>query len=1064
MKLDAIRRSAITGRWPIGPWQARTADFSAVGEYRFDGDWAEIAGETFWPAGKTAFIRAAAATPPGVPVENLFIQFDAEGLEGLLSVDGRPYAGIDANHLRVLVPHAGRLTLEAEFVSLLAALHRAELRREHSRLREVAFIQVDRAVEAAYFDFWFTWEAGQQAKDARRKQLLQAALEAALLVVDLTAPAETYRSQIAAARALLAERIAAIAPDPEAGRIYLTGHSHIDTAWLWPLRETVRKCARTFATACRMMERFPNYHFTCSQPQLYAYTKQHFPALYAEIKKWVATGRWECTGGPWVEMDCNVPSGEALIRQMLHGLRFFREEFGARPHSLWLPDVFGYPASLPQILAGCGLRDFYTNKLHWQARNVFPVNLFWWEGIDGSRVLAHIPKLRNYYNGWPNPEQFIIAWDNFEQKALYDEVMLPFGFGDGGGGPTEEMLEFAARAGAFPGLPACRQGGGEAYFDEVRRRMTKDEGRTTNDEVRAQLGQEPTISAQSPCHPVTLSPALPIWAGELYLETHRGTYTTHSEIKRANRKNELALREAEIAGFMAAAAGVPVDLTPLDAAWENLLLLQFHDILPGSSIGEVYREAAADHARIAATARAVRDAAWRGIAGQVAGAGEIVAFNSLSWPRADVATVTLPEGALPVAMSCDCAPAVELVGADGRTTPGQVVRQADGQVELAFAAAGLPATGYARFTVRQAAAAAESSLRISPQRIENRFFRIEVDADGCLTRLLDKRQDREVIPLGQRANELQLFQDGPEREAAWNIHATFEKRTYDWDPGTTVEVVEAGPVRAGLRITRRYRGSTLVQEVRVYDQLPRIDFVTQADWQARQVLLKAAFPVAVRAPRAAFEIQFGAVERPTHRNTSWEQEKFEVCAHRWADLSETGYGVSLLNDCKYGYDVRDNVLRLTLLRGPESPDPDADRGRHEFTYALFPHAGGWGEGETARRGWELNAPAVCVATDERRRTTDEREGTPAAHSFLDIAGPAILEAIKPAEDGDGWIVRLYEPNGGRGQVTLRSPRPWRQVERCNLVEEAGAELAAAGQAVTFPIQPFEIVALRVRFG
>ena len=242
----------------------------------------------------------------------------------------------------------------------------------------------------------------------------------------------------------------------------------------------MRKCSRTFATAARLMERYPDYRFSCSQPQLYAYTKKHFPALYAEIKKWVATGRWECTGGPWVESDCNVPSGEALIRQMLHGLRFFREEFGARPHSLWLPDVFGYPASLPQILQGCGLRDFYTNKLHWQARNLFPVNLFWWEGIDGTRVLAHIPKLRNGYNGWPNPEQLMIGWDNFEQKAVYDELLFPFGFGDGGGGPTEEMLEFTARATAFPGLPACRQGGGEAYFDEVRGRLTTDD-RTTDD-------------------------------------------------------------------------------------------------------------------------------------------------------------------------------------------------------------------------------------------------------------------------------------------------------------------------------------------------------------------------------------------------------------------------------------------------------------------------------------------------------------------------------------------------------------------------------------------------------
>ena len=1112
MKLDTIRRRAATGRWPIGPWQARTADFVAVGEYRFDGDWTPCVGEAFWPAGKTVFIRTIAETPADAAAGDLFIQFDAEGLEGLLSVDGRPYAGIDANHLRVAVPHAGRLELEVEFASLLAALYRPDLRRERSRLREVAFVQIDRESEAAYYDFWFAWEAGQQARDARRKQLLQAALEDALLLIDLTAPEDEYRRQVAAGRALLADRTAAIAPDPEAGRIYLTGHSHIDTAWLWPLRETVRKCARTFATACRLMERYPDYRFSCSQPQLYAYTKRYYPALYEEIKKWVATGRWECTGGMWVESDCNVPSGEALIRQILHGLRFFRKEFGARPHTCWLPDVFGYPASLPQILAGCGLRDFFTVKLHWQARNVFPVNLFWWEGIDGSRVLAHIPRLRHMYNGWPNPEQLTIAWEQFEQKAIYDEVLFPFGFGDGGGGPTAEMLEFAARAAAFPGLPATRQGGGEAYFDEVRARWTpnpptpfpaREGGEVLPSPLRGGAGGEvaPNPPAPFPTREggeelpsplrggaggeVLPSPlrggaggevggaggevggaggeALPTWVGELYLETHRGTYTTHGEIKRANRQNELLLREAEIAGFMAEAAGMPTDLRPLDAAWENLLLLQFHDILPGSSIGEVYREAAADHTRIAATARAARDAAWRHLAAQAAGPAEIVAFNSLSWPRGDVATVVLPEGALPVHMGCDCAPALELVAADGRPRPGQVVRQADGQVELAFAAEGVPATGYAAFALRQAAAAADSSLRISPRLIENRFFRIELDADGCIVRLLDRRYGREVIPAGRRGNELQLFQDGPEREAAWNIHATFEKRRYAWDPDVTIAVIEAGPVRGGVRITRRYRTSTIVQDVLVYDHLPRIDFVTQADWQERQVLLKAAFPVAVRSPRATFEIQFGAVERPTHRNTSWEQEKFEVCGHRWADLSEPGYGVSLLNDCKYGYDVRDNVLRLTLLRGPESPDPDADRGHHRFTYALYPHAGDWTQADTVRRGWELNVPVVCIATDHRP-TADDRPTTARAASFLQVEGPAVLEAIKPAEDGDGWIVRLYEPHGGRGTVTLRSERPWREIVSCNLVEENAGPIAAAGQIATLPIRPFEIVALRMRFG
>jgi alpha-mannosidase len=1004
-KLDFIRRRATAQCWPITGWQARTTDHLAPGEYRYDGDWSAISGESQWPAGKTLFLRTAADTPAS---GNLFIQFDAQALEGMLSVNGRPFTGVDANHLRIAVPAQQHLELAAEFMCVSDSLSRPERRSEKARLREVAFVEIDAEIEALYYDLWFTWDAAKQARDERRRQRLHAALEQALLAIDVTAPQDAFCADVSHARALLRNAIAAIAPDPEGGRIFLTGHSHIDTAWLWPLRETVRKCGRTFSTACRQMERYPDYRFSCSQPQLYAYTKQHFPELYEEIKGWVRAGRWECTGGMWIEADCNVPSGEALVRQVLHGVRFFREEFGARPRACWLPDVFGYPGSMPQILKGCGLDYFYTNKLHWQARNPFPAHLFWWEGIDGTRVLAHIPRLKSYYNGWPNPEELNVAWDNFSQKAIYAETMFPFGFGDGGGGPTDAMLEFAARAAHFPAVPQARQGVEEDYFDDV----------------------------------VAASPALPAWVGELYLETHRGTYTTQGAIKRANRKNELLLRDAEILASLANISGASIDMARLLPAWENLLLLQFHDILPGSSIAEVYREGLADHAAIAAVAGAVRDEATRALAPR----GDITVFNTLSWARSDVAAATIPAPQT----------AIELVGADGKAIPCQVVSSTNGQAEIVFGPQAVPALGQASFTIRPAAIAPDLPIRASAHHIENRFFALDLDASGNITRIYDKRYKREVVPVGQTANRLQLFQDGPEPEAAWNVHATFERREYVWDEAQ-VEVVECGPVRAVVRVTRRYRDSRVEQDVIVYDGVPRIDFVTRADWQARQVMLKAAFPVDVRSPHATYEVQFGAVERLTHRNTSWDQEKFEVCAHRWADLSEAGYGVSLLNDCKYGYDAQDNMLRLTLLRGAEWPDADADRGRHEFTYALLPHGGDWREGETVRRAWELNAPLVCAASPSGGA---HQPGTPAT---FEISGPVVLEALKPADDGNGWIARFYEPHGGRGPVSVRAPRALASVTTCNLVEENGEELPARANVFEFVVKPFEIRTFRLVF-
>ncbi len=1017
-KLKHIRQSFITHTWPIDTWEARQGTHMAPGQYEFDGDWKNISGESWWPAGKTLFLRQQTRTPIGVPQDDLYLKIDFEGLEGLLSVNGVTYSGIDSNHSIVAMPFNGQVELTFEFMVLGASLYRPELRQEKARLKSIAFIQVDRMAREAYYDLWFTWEGSRAARDERRRSLLHAALEEALLTIDLTALPEDYRQQLLHAQQKLKSRVSTIAPDPEAGRLMLAGHTHIDTAWLWPLRETVRKTARTFSTACRLMERYPDYRFSCSQPQLYAYAKSFYPDLFQEIKKWVKTGRWECTGGMWVEPDCNIPSGEALIRQVLYGTAFFQEEFGVTPRTCWLPDVFGYPASLPGILAGCGISYFYTNKLHWQARNPFPNSLFWWEGIDGQRVLAHIPKLPDYYNGWPNPEQISTAWENYREKAAYPELLFPFGYGDGGGGPTEEMLEFASRSSQFPGLPSTQQGLEGDYFDQA----------------------------------AGASPDLPLWSGELYLETHRGTYTTHAEIKKANRLSELLLRDAEICASLAGLMGESVDLSPLKPAWLNLVLLQFHDILPGSSIGEVYTEAAVDHSHIQSTGRQVRAAALAKLTGPSSSPTDWLAFNSLSWARSDMATAQIP------GLESQVGDALELIQPDGATLPAQVISKSDGNTEVIFPLQDLPSLGYRAYRLRPAAAPAEHSLVISKSRMQNRFFILELGEDGSLTRLYDLRAGREVIPAGTTANQLQLFQDGPEREAAWNVHNTLDRRSYDWDGPASITLRHNGPVCASLRVEKHFRNSRLVQDIILYDRLPRIDFVTRVLWEERQVLLKASFPLEVRSADAAFEIQYGLVKRPTHRNTSWEQEKFEVVGHHWADLSETGYGVSLLNDCKYGYDGHANTLRLTLLRGTEFPDPQADRGIHEFTYSLLPHGGDAASADTARRAWELNLPAICIPG------ATPALGLPNEQSFFAVSGPAILDTIKPAEDGKGWILRLYEPYGSRGQVRVRGPVALSEVIVCNHLEKNAEKLEIDDASFGFAIRPFEVKTFRIMIG
>lgn len=1008
-KLDILEGLATEEARAVSGWRARTARNPAAGQYEFDGDWRDISLAAAFPAGKTVFLTASAKVSGDAPLETTFLCFGQKDMEGLLSIDGKPFAGVDDNHVRVIPPRAGTLDLLLEYHSVPGAMCRPELLSTSGLFLGAWVRTIDRDVEAFCRDVRFAFETVKAISEPRRRQLLDDALEAALLAVDLTLPRERFLSEVAQAREILRSRVSRISPDPEAGSIYAVGHTHIDTAWLWPLKETVRKCGRTFSTACRLMERYPDYRFACSQPQLYAYTKQYYPDVFADIKKWAATGRWETTGAMWVEADCNVPGGESLIRQILHGLAFFKEEFGTRPRICWLPDVFGYPASLPEILAGCGIEYFYTYKLHWQAKNPFPDHLFHWRGLDGSEVLATVINHVGGYNNIVGPKEILAGWELYAQKAEYPEIIFPFGFGDGGGGVTEEMLEMCRRAeGHYPGLPAFRRGSAEGYFDDV----------------------------------VARDPQLPTWDGELYVETHRGTYTTQSALKRANRLSEILLREAEIWGSAAMLAGSSYDREVMDSAWKRVLLQQFHDILPGSSIPPVYVDALKDHDLVREAAGALRDQALDRLSAPVAGPGAVRVFNSLSWARRDPILVKIPPATS----------AVALVGPDGVEHAAQIVQRGRDGDTVVVEGLDAPPIGWADYKIAELKRPAASRVSASPQGIETPLFRIAITPEGGISSVFDKRYGREAVAPGGIANDLQLLQDGPENEDAWNIHETIDKRRYPFEGDVAISVVENGPVRCAVRITRRHRDSVIRQDIVATAESDRIDFVTHVDWQERQTMLKAAFPLAIRSLHATYEVQFGAVERPTHRNTSWDHSKFEAVAHRWADLSESGYGVSLLNDCRYGYDVRENVMRLTLLRSPIYPDPQADRGEHDFTYSLLPHAGSWAQAQTVRRAWELNAGAGA-----RRISAPEPP-----RSLLELSGAdVVVEAVKPAEDGRGIIVRLYEPHGARGEAAVKAGFSMAKAIACNLVEEDGPEVPAERDEFRFEIRPFQIRTFRL---
>ncbi len=777
---------------------------------------------------------------------------------------------------------------------------------------------------------------------------------------------------------------------PRQGAIALTGHAHLDLAWLWPLEETRRKARRTYSTVLGLMERYPELRFNQSSAQLYAFIEEDDPALFARIQERVATGQWEPVGGMWVEPDINMPCGESLVRQLLYGQRYFQQRFGALHTVCWLPDCFGFSPALPQLLCGAGIENFFTIKVTWSDTNRFPLDLFWWEGLDGSRVLAHVfdnPSDINTntsgYNADPGPHGTVHTWRNYKGKQVNGESLLSIGFGDGGGGVTAEMVERAREMTGLPAVPEVSFGAVAAFFERTR---------------QAVQGQE-----------------LPTWLGEMYLELHRGTLTTQGRTKYLHRRAERDLVAAETISALAYLQGGP-EPASLEPLWRVLLRNQFHDILPGSSVREVYEQAEQELGGVVEAAGAIieQQSGWLGehIEQQSGWLGEHIEQQG-GW-REEHRVESRSE------------PALLLVNPDlsGRplrvelnhTFPGAQPVE-DGSV-LATAS---ELDGLSTHITRRTDPL--PGLSGAPDRLENMLVRVSVAADGTIASLYHKFSEREA--LADPGNQLWAYVDKPLNWDAWDIDAGYA-RTGRQLRASSVEVVESGPHRAAIRAVYRFRDSTVTQDIRLWANSARLEFKTTADWHDRRWLLKARFPLKVRSERATFETAFGVIERSTHRNTSWEAARFEVAGHRFADLSEPGFGVALLNDGKYGHDAQGNELGLSLLRSPIHPDPLADEGLQTFTYALLPHSGDWLQGGVLMEAEDLNQPLAA------RQIIAARENS---WQPLRITGlPVGLGALKVAEDGGDLILRVYEPRGARGPVEVGVPRGWKLTAETDLLE------------------------------
>jgi alpha-mannosidase len=1002
-----------------------------------DREWSDFNVGEYWGGYDiVAWFRATVPIPPRFRDQKVALRFlvgprdtGNSTAETLLFVNGTPLQGIDVWHEEAWLPP--ELLAQDEIHIALKAWSGVMSVPDRRRFKVAQLVRFDEPTERFYYlaDTLLKAIKVLDANDLRRIKLLQA-LNGAFHKLDWTKPQSAhFYDSIAAAECILREQIDQLQATTEIKPTVVgIGHSHLDLAWLWRLCHTREKAARTFATVLHLMQQYPEYYYLHASPQLYKFVQEDYPELFAQIKERIASGHWEATGGMWVEADINLPSGESLVRQILYGKRYFQREFGVDTHILWLPDVFGYSWTLPQIMKKSGLDYFMTTKISWNQFNRFPYDTFMWRGIDGSEVLTHFVTTpeehsRHYtYIGSLEPREVRGIWDNYKQKEINDELLHIFGWGDGGGGPTREMLEMARATPNLPGLPRVELAKAEPYFARLEQRLQ---------------GKD-----------------VPVWDGELYLEYHRGTYTSQAHIKRSNRKAEVLYHDAEwlsaVADVLTGQHNYPAQT--LQEGWEMLLLNQFHDILPGSSIRQVYEDSRAQFAQIDELGSDALRQAQRAITERI-GVEQpgIVVFNSLSWPRTGLIELRWSEQLRHTT----------ILDAQGQPARTQIVMD---QGTLLLEVSDVPALGYQTFPLvpREAQSQPATEMVITPELLENQFYRITLNAQGQIVSLFDKRNEREVLAHNARGNVLQVFEDKPMNFDAWDIDPYFHEKMREIDRLQAIEALEHGPLRGVLQLQWQFYDSRITQRMTLYRHSPRIDFQTEVDWQERQVLLKVAFPVAVRATKATYEIQFGSIERPNHSNTSWEQARFESIGHKWVDLSEGGYGVSLLNDCKYGYDVKNNVLRLTLIKSSIEPDETADRGRHLFTYSLLPHVGPWSSSALVNEAYDLNYPLLLETIAQ-----PQPGKLPPAYAFAELdADHVVIETIKRAEDDTtAWIVRVYEcKQHYRKHVSMRFGQAIRQAVECNLMEAEQAPVPFAERSLSFSIAPYEIKTFKVWFG
>lgn len=917
-------------------------------------------------------------------------EWDAENPQGLVYINSQIVQGLDVNHTEL------RLEFDTEYDMHLYFY--MGMKQSDVRFLPSVYV-VDTKVKELYYDLYVPLRAAQcQNPESDEHISIIKALDVALMNLDLRKlkSPEYYESVDKTIKALEDGFYNKVCGKSE-NTVSCIGHTHIDIAWLWTLLQTREKAQRSFSTVLKLMEQYPEYKFMSSQPHLYENVKEDAPELYERIKQAIKDGRWEVEGAMWCEADCNLISGESFVRQLMHGKRFIKEEFGKESEILWLPDVFGYSAAMPQILKKSGVNKFVTSKISWNETNRMPFENFMWQGIDGTEIFTEFMTAQDYdytkpigntatYVGYIRPEQVLGAHKRNTLKEYNNETLLTFGFGDGGGGPTADMLEQQKRLEkGIPGIPKTKIQFAAEHLEHVQKNFEN--------------------AAKELKH-------IPKWVGELYLELHRGTYTSIAKNKKNNRTSELLYQKAEAAGvFDKILCGGEYNKDVYYKGWRGIVTNQFHDIIPGSSIFEVYEQCDIDYKKILDSGKNQLEKSINSITSQINTNGGTFVYNPNSFETNDV------------------------VEKDGKYV----------------CVKNIPAFGYSVCDP-----VCDCSVVAKKDKIESKNYVLKLDEFGNIVSLYDKMLDTELVAKDGKLNELKVYEDIPRMYDAWEISPYYKEKSYDLNKDVTIEPINLGAA-AGVKITRKFFDSEIVQTILLYDDVRRIDIKNEIDWHEEHVLLKAHFPFNVHASKATYDIQFGNVERTNNENTSWDAAKFEVCAHKWADISEDGYGVSLLNDCKYGHSCLGNVMTLSLLKCATYPNPQADKGHHSFTYSIYPHKGGFKEGGTVQEAYKLNQKLVLRDLNAQNGTLSDKMSMISCD-----CDNIIIETVKLAEDDNSVIIRLYDAYNRKSAPKINFGFDVKAAYICDMLENSQTKLEVEnGRNIKLNVSNFEIATLKL---